>query len=212
MSTVTVSPSRKSVLERRIRLIVSVTIGWNIIEAIVAITAGGIASSSALIAFGLDSLIEVMSAFAVGWQFSSANPEARERIALKVIAISFFGLAAYVGASSVLSLAGYASPEHSLVGIILASLSLIVMPLLSAFERKTGRELGSATAVADSQQTLICAYLSAAVLVGLLLNSVMGWTWADPLAALVISIVALREGVEAWRGEVCCKTPGGCAA
>lgn len=195
---------RRQVLSRRVRLLVAATITYNIIEAIVAISAGAIASSTALIGFGLDSVIEVASATAVAWQFSGHDPEARERAALRAIAVSFFALAAYVTVESVRSLLGAESAEHSTVGIVLAALSLLTMPFLSYAQRRAGRELGSASAVADSKQTLLCTYLSGVLLVGLLLNSLFGWSWADPLVALVIAAVAVKEGREAWRGEHCC--------
>lgn len=190
-------------LHRRIKLIVTFTITWNIIEAIVALTAGGAASSTALIGFGLDSIIEVLSAAAIAWQFSAPDPERREKTALRLIAFSFFALAAYVTTEATLSLLGFHQPEHSTVGIILASLSLIIMPVLSWAERRTGQQLGSASAISDAKQTLICSYLSAALLIGLLLNSLFGWAWADSAAALIITAVAIREGLEAWRGDPC---------
>ncbi|WP_083830492.1 cation diffusion facilitator family transporter [Nesterenkonia sp. F] len=202
------APARRTQLERRLRLIVAATITYNVVEAIIAITAGRLASSAALIGFGLDSTVEVLSAAAVAWQFAAADPRRRERTAMRLIALSFFGLALVVGVDAVRTLLGAADPEHSTVGIVLAALSLAIMPLLSWLERRTGREMGSASAVADSKQTLICSYLSAVLLVGLVLNSTLGWSWADPLAALVIAVVALREGVEAWRGDACC-TPLG---
>ena len=195
---------RRAVLHRRIRWIVAGTITYNVIEAVIALAAGTVASSSALIGFGLDSIVEVLSAAAVAWQFATPDPHRREKIALRVIAFSFFGLAAFVTVDAVRALAGAAEPEHSPVGIALAAASLAIMPFLSWFERRTGRELGSASAVADSKQTLICTYLSAVLLVGLVLNSALGWSWADPLAALVIAAFALKEGLEAWRGEACC--------
>ncbi|SJN29582.1 putative cation efflux protein, CDF family [Microbacterium esteraromaticum] len=201
------TPTRTAVLRRRIRIVVAITITWNVIEAAIALIAGNIASSAALIGFGLDSIVEVLSAAAVAWQFASPTPEKREKVALRIIAVSFFGLAAYVSVDAVLSLTGLHDPEHSPVGIAIATLSLIVMPFLSWFERRTGRELGSASAIADSKQTLICAYLSAALLAGLLLNSLLGWAWADSVAALVIAVVAVREGIEAWKGDACCATP-----
>ena len=203
----TLTAERRDVLRRRIRIVVAITIAWNVIEALVALIAGRAASSAALIGFGLDSIVEVLSAAAVAWQFAAPDPEKRERVALRVIAVSFFGLAAYVTVDALLSLTGLREPEHSMVGIVLAALSLIVMPFLSWFERRTGRELGSASAVADSKQTLICTYLSAALLAGLLLNSLFGWAWADSAAALVIAGFAVREGIEAWRGDACCAAP-----
>lgn len=195
---------RRAALSRRVRLLVAATISYNIIEAIVAISAGAVASSTALIGFGLDSVIEVASAAAVAWQFSGKDPEARERTALKIIAVSFFALAAYITVESARSLLSANAAEHSTVGIVLAAVSLLVMPVLSYAQRRAGRELGSASAVADSKQTLLCTYLSGVLLVGLLLNSVLGWSWADPIVALVIAAVAVREGREAWRGEHCC--------
>lgn len=198
------SQDRRAVLSRRVRLLVGATITYNVVEAIVAITAGTAASSAALIGFGLDSTIEVASATAIAWQFSSKDPEARERVALRIIAVSFFALAAYVTFDAVRALFGAGEAEHSAVGIALAALSLLVMPALSAAQRRTGRELGSGSVVADSRQTLLCTYLSAVLLAGLVLNSLFGWSWADPLAALVIAGVAVREGREAWRGEHCC--------
>ncbi|MBB5154911.1 divalent metal cation (Fe/Co/Zn/Cd) transporter [Saccharopolyspora phatthalungensis] len=169
-----------------------------------AITAGTAASSTALIGFGLDSAIEVASAAAVAWQFSGSDPEARERITLKIIGVSFFALAAYVTVESVRALFGMSEAEHSIVGVVLAALSLLIMPVLSYVQRCAGRELGSNSAVADSKQTLLCTYLSGVLLVGLLLNSLFGWYWADPIVALVIAAVAVKEGREAWRGEHCC--------
>lgn len=196
-------PIRKHRLQRRIRWIVAATISYNVVEAITAITAGTVASSTALIAFGLDSIVEVLSAAAVAWQFSARDPESREKVALRVIAFSFFALAAYVVVDASLSFFGGREAGHSPVGIVLAAVSLTVMPALSWFERRTGRELGSVTAIADSKQTLLCAYLSGALLIGLLLNALFGWTWADSIAALVIAGWAIKEGVEAWRGDAC---------
>ncbi|WP_157000799.1 cation transporter [Agromyces laixinhei] len=194
---------RRVVLVRRIRLIVAATITYNVIEAIIALAAGTASSSAALIGFGLDSIVEVLSAAAVAWQFAAPDPHRRERFALRLIAVSFFGLALFVSIDAARSLLGASEPEHSPVGIALAAVSLAVMPLMSWFERRTGRELGSASAIADSKQTLICAYLSAALLAGLLLNSLLGWAWADSVAALVIAAFAVREGIEAWRGDAC---------
>jgi len=207
MSTAVASPTldagRRRLLQRRIRLVVAATITYNVVEGVIALVAGSVASSAALIAFGLDSGVEVLSAIAVAWQFSTADPERRERTALRVIAFAFFALAVWVSIQAAVSLLGLGEAEPSPVGIALAIVSLVVMPGLSWFERRTGLELGSASAVADSKQTLICAYLSAALLVGLVLNAAFGWAWADPLAALVIAAFAVREGREAWRGDAC---------
>ncbi|MEU1241206.1 cation transporter [Micromonospora parva] len=201
------SSDRHQVLARRVRLLVAATITYNVIEAVVAITAGTMASSTALIGFGLDSIIEVSSAAAVAWQFAGPDPQAREKVALRVIAVSFFALAIYVTVESVRALAGGPDAEHSRTGLVLAALSLAIMPVLSYAQRRAGRELGSRSAVADSKQTLLCTYLSAVLLVGLGVNSLFGWAWADPIAALVIAAVAAKEGREAWRGDACCVAP-----
>ncbi|TFD71713.1 cation transporter [Cryobacterium sp. Hb1] len=196
-------PIRKRLLQRRIRWIVAITMCYNLIEAVIALAAGSIASSAALIGFGLDSIVEVLSAAAIAWQFAAPEPEQREKLALRVIAFSFFALAAYVSIDAALSILGLRRPEYSPVGIVLTAISLVVMPVLSWCERRIGRELGSASAVADSKQTLLCAYLSAAVLIGLALNALLGWAWADAVAALVIAGFAIREGREAWKGDTC---------
>lgn len=194
---------RRSTLRTQIRWIVAITIAYNVVEALIAITAGSVASSAALVGFGLDSIVEVLSAAAVAWQFSAPDPARREKTALRVISVAFFALAAYVTVDALTSLFGVREAEHSTVGIVLAAVSLVVMPFLSWLERRAGRELGSLSAVADSRQTLLCAYLSGAVLVGLLLNSLFGWAWADSVVALVIAGFAVREGIEAWGGETC---------
>ena len=196
-------PARQATLHRRVRWIVGFTIGYNAVEAVIAISAGTAASSAALIGFGIDSVIEVLSAAAVAWQFTRKDPEKYEKATLRVIALSFFALASYVIVSALLTLGGVLEPEHSTVGLILTAVSVVVMPAVSLFERRTGRQLGSATVVADSKQTLICTYLSVAVLLGLVLNSAFGWAWADSIAALVIAGFAIREGREAWNGDTC---------
>ena len=200
-------PVRRAVLSRRIRLFAAATISYNVIEAVAALWAGGVADSSALIGFGLDSVIEVASAVALSWQFSATDPEKREHLTLRLIAISFFALAAFVTVDSITSLTGGGEARHSTPGIIIAALSLAIMPVLSWLQRRAGRELGSRTAVADSKQTLLCTYLSAVLLVGLVLNSTLGWWWADAGAALVIAVIAVREGINAWKGDVCCTVP-----
>lgn len=201
----TAADRRTQVLRRRVRLIVAATITYNAIEAVIALTAGALASSSALLAFGGDSIIEVLSAAAIAWQFAGGrNHEDREHTALRLVAFSFFALAALVTFEAVRALLGAGEPDTSRIGIALATVSLLIMPGLSWFERRTGRELGSAAVVADSKQTMICASLSAVLLAGLVLNATLGWGWADPLAALVIAAVAAREGVEALRGDTCC--------
>ncbi|CRZ14304.1 cation transporter [Mycolicibacterium neworleansense] len=202
--TVALTQARRAVLHRRIQLFVAGTITYNVVEAIIAIAEGARVSSTALIGFGLDSVIEVSSAAAVAWQFSGPNPDAREKTALRIIAMSFFALAGYVTVESIRALTGAAEARHSSIGIALTAASLIVMPLLSWAQRRAGRELGSRSAVADSKQTLLCTYLSAVVLAGLVLNSLFGWSWADPVAALILAGVAIKEGRQAWRGQTCC--------
>lgn len=196
---------RRATLNRRMRLLVWATIAYNIAEAAVALTEGARASSAALVGFGLDSVVEVSAAAAVAWQFAAPDPERREKTALRFIAFSFFALAAYVTVQSIRALLGYEEARQSPIGIGLAVLSLLVMPALAWAQIRTGRELGSRSAVANAKQTLLCSYLSAALLAGLVLNAACGWAWADPLAALVIAGFAVREGREAWRGDPCCR-------
>ena len=193
-------------LGRRAQLLAAASVVYNGFEAAIAITAGLVAGSVALVGFGLDSVVEVSSGLIVLWQFRHRMPQSRERQALRLMALSFFGLAAYVAFESVRALLTGAEPDPSPVGIGLAAASLVVMPFLSWAQRRTGRALGSNAVVADSTQTLLCTYLSAVLLVGLLLNGTLGWSWADPVAGLVIAGVAIREGLGAWRGQNC-----GCA-
>jgi divalent metal cation (Fe/Co/Zn/Cd) transporter len=201
---VTPSPARRAALSRRVRWLVAATITYNLVEATVAIAAGAVASSTALLGFGLDSLIEVSSAAAVAWQFTGRDPQRREQTTLRIIAASFFALAIYVAAQAVRALTGHGEARPSVAGLVLAGSSLVVMPTLSYLQRRAGRELGSRTAVADSKQALLCTYLSAVLLAGLAVNILFGWAWADPIAALGIAVLAVREGHRAWRGETCC--------
>ena len=187
-------------LRRRGLRLEYLTISWNAVEAVVAVGSGIVAGSIALVGFGFDSLIEVFAASVVVWEFRGLSEE-RERRALRLIAISFFVLTAYVIFESARDLLVRAEPRESIPGIVLALVSLSVMPLLARAKRKTGKALGSATLVADAAQTMLCALLSAILLAGLVLNATLGWWWADPLAALGIASLALREGVEAWRGD-----------
>src|SRR3954471_23214956 len=205
-----VDPAERRRLGRRAQLLAGASVAYNVIEAVIAVAAGLVAGSVALIGFGLDSVVEVSSGLIILWQFRHRLPESRERQALRLMAFSFFGLAAYVTFQSVRALFGNGEPAPSPVGIGLAIASLIIMPFLSWAQRRTGRALGSNAVVADSTQTLLCTYLSAVLLVGLVLNATVGWGWADPLAGLVIAGVAVKEGIEAWRGEGCCSpTRGG---
>ena len=199
----TLTPAERRRLGRRAQLLAGVSVTYNLVEAVVAVTAGAVAGSIALVGFGLDSLVEMSSGLVILWQFRHAVPESRERLALRLIGVSFFALAVYVTVESIRSLVGGGEPAPSPVGIALAALSLLVMPVLSWAQRRTGRALNSGSVVADSKQTLLCTYLSAVLLVGLLLNALVGWSWADPLAGLVIAAVAVREGIEAWRGDAC---------
>jgi divalent metal cation (Fe/Co/Zn/Cd) transporter len=180
------------------------TIGWNSLEAVAAIIAGLIAGSIALVGFGFDSIIEVSSGTILLWRLVSG--EHRERLALKLVGVSFLALAAYVAFDAVKSLILRELPEKSYIGIIVAALSLIVMPLLARAKRKVAANLNSRAMKADSRQTDICAYLSAIVLAGLGLNALFGWWWADPVAALVMIPIIAKEGAEALRGETCCES------
>jgi divalent metal cation (Fe/Co/Zn/Cd) transporter len=192
---------------RRGRLLEYLTIGWNSLEAIISIIAGLIAGSIALVSFGLDSLIEVSSGAALLWRLHLDAPEQRERaerIALKIVGVSFLLLTAYVTFDSVKSLVRRETPESSYIGIGVAALSLVVMPLLARAKRRVAAEISSRALKADSRQTDICAYLSAILLAGLILNALFGLWWADPVAALVMVPIIAKEGVEALRGETCC--------
>jgi divalent metal cation (Fe/Co/Zn/Cd) transporter len=198
------APSRRAALVRRAQLLAGASVAYNVAEAVVAIWAGRAAGSTALVGFGLDSTVEVMSGLVILWQFRHPIPEDREHQARRLIAVSFFALAAYVTVESVRALVLREQPDTSLVGSVLAALSLMVMPLLSRWQRRTGRELGSGAVVADGTQTLLCTYLSAVLLVGLLANALLGWWWLDAVAALIIAGVAVREGRSSWRGDACC--------
>ncbi|WP_136024844.1 cation transporter [Microbacterium sp. K27] len=193
---------RRATLHRRVRFIVGFTISYNVIEAVVAIWAGALASSAALIGFGLDSVVEVLSAAAIAWQFTRKDPERWEKVTVRAIGLAFFALAAYVTVDAVVSLITQEGPEHSPLGLGITALSLIIMPLLAWFEVRTGRELDSKSVMADAKQLILCIYLSGAVFVGLILNTLFGWWWADSVAALVVAVLAIREGIEAWRGDV----------
>jgi len=197
-------PEQRGRLGRRAQLLAGASVTYNIVEAVIAIGAGVVAGSVALVGFGLDSVVEVSSGLIILWQFRHRLPESRERHALRLLAFSFFTLAGYVTFESVGSLIVGADPQTSPVGIGLAIASVIIMPFLSWAQRRTGTALGSHAVVADSTQTRLCTYLSAVLLIGLVLNTTLGWGWADPVAGLVIAAVAVREGRAAWRGEGCC--------
>ena len=201
-------PSRERVkLQRQARLLAWGGIGWHFIEFGIAVGAGIAAGSIALIGFGADSLIEALAGFVVLWLFTGTrlHSATAERRAQQAIAASFFVLAAYVTVESIRTLVGGAHPEASWVGIGLAAFTAVTMPLLATAKRRVGTKLHSAAAVKEASQTTLCAYLSVALLVGLVANAVADWWWADPVAALVIAAIALREGRESWRGEGCCE-------
>ena len=185
-----------------------VTIGWNSLEAVVGLIAGAVAGSIALIGFGLDSLIEISSGGILLWRLRADSDEQRrelvERRALKLVGGSLLALSIYVAGDSALSLVRHEVPERSLVGIALAIASLIAMPVLARAKRRVASEIASPALQADSWQTDICAYLSAILLVGLVLNAALGWWWADPAAGIVMSPFIAYEGTKAWRGEICC--------
>ena len=193
-------------LVQRARLLAWTGIAWHFVEFAVAVGAGLAASSIALIAFGVDSLIESLAGFVLLWRFADRRSQSHEaeRRAQKVIGASFFVLAAYVAVEAARTMAGAERPEASAIGIVLAAVSIPTMILLARAKRRVGLGLASAATVSEGVQNLVCAYLSVALLVGLVANALAGWWWADPLAALVIAAVALREGVESWRGDECC--------
>lgn len=194
------APPEPDGLVRRARQLAWFTIVWNVVEAVVAITAGAAAGSLALIGFGVDSSIETLSAVVVLWRLQGVAEEREER-ALQLVAISFFLLAAYIVVESARDLLATAAPEVSVPGIAITSLSLVVMPLLARAKQRVGRQLGSRVVLADAVETWLCTYLSAIVLSGLVVNAVLGWWWADPVAALGVAWLAVREGREAWEGE-----------
>ena len=204
-STLSERAARESDVARGRRL-EYLTVGWNLCEGAIAVAAGAAAGSTALVGFGLDSFIESSSGAALIWRLRHAGEgdERRERIALKLVGASLLLLAAYVAADAVWSLAKREPPEVSMVGVALAAVSLVVMPLLARAKRRVAARINSRALAADSKQTDICAYLSAILLAGLALNAAFGWWWADPAAALAMTPLITREGFEALRGETCC--------
>jgi len=201
-----VDTGERARLERQARLLAWGGNAWHIVEFAIAVGAGIAAGSIALVDFGVDSLIEVAAGLTIVWRFSGSRlaSATSERRAQQIIAFSYFLLAAYVAVESVRDLASGNEPGVSWVGIGLAAFTAPTMPLLARAKRRVGHALGSAATVGEGGQNMICAYLSVALLAGLLLNALVGWWWADPLAALVIGAVAVREGVESWRGDACC--------
>jgi divalent metal cation (Fe/Co/Zn/Cd) transporter len=199
-------PSERARLERRARLLAWGGIAWHVAEFAVAIFAGIVAGSIALVGFGADSLVEALASFVIIWLFSGGRVGSRsaERRAQQLIAASFFLLAAYVAEEATRTLVGGGHPRTSWIGVGLAAFTALTMPLLALAKRRVGSKLSSAATVQEGVQNMVCAYLSVALLVGLLANALAGLWWADPAAALVIAAVALREGIESWRGEGCC--------
>jgi divalent metal cation (Fe/Co/Zn/Cd) transporter len=201
-------PEERAGLVRRGRRLEYFTIAWNSLEGLVAILSGLIAGSIALVGFGFDSLIEVTSGAALLWRLSAdANEEKRERIeavTLRIVGVCFITLTFYVSYESITALLRRESPERSAPGIVLAAVSLIVMPLLARAKRRVARGINSCAMFADARQTDFCIYLSAILLGGLLLNALLGWWWADPVAALIMAPIIGKEGVEALRGKTCC--------
>lgn len=203
--TIQLTKSKNAEAVKRGRVLEYFTLGWNLLEAFVAVGSGVISGSAALIGFGLDSLIECASGAALLWRLRDGEKgEAREKFALKLVGISFLLLAAYVAFDAGKSLLMREVPETSYAGIIIATLSLIVMPLLAKEKRKVAVKLNSRAMSADSKQTEICAYLSVILLGGLLLNALFGFWWADPIAALIMTPIIAKEGIEALRGKTCC--------
>jgi divalent metal cation (Fe/Co/Zn/Cd) transporter len=199
-------PGERARLQQRARLLAWGGIAWHFIEFGIALGAGIAASSIALIGFGADSLIEALAGFVVIWLFTGRrlHSTTAERRSQQMIAAGFFILAVYVTAESIRTFVGGSHPETSWVGVGLAAFTAVTMPLLAAAKRRVGNKLHSAATVKEASQTSLCAYLSIALLVGLLANALAGWWWADPLAALVIAAIAVKEGRESWRGEGCC--------
>jgi divalent metal cation (Fe/Co/Zn/Cd) transporter len=206
------SPQRQR-LQARARLLARAGLACHGLEAAVAIAAGAVAGSVALIAFGADSLIEALAGVIVLWRFADTRADSvhAERRAQQLIAITFWLLAAYVTVEATITLTSGDHPTASPVGIGLSIVTLIAMPLLARAKANVAGRLGSSAGHSESRQNMLCAYLSAALLVGLTLNAALGWWWADPAAALIIAAVAAREGRESWRGKSCCTIDGCCA-
>ena len=198
--------NRAAVAQRRKRL-AYFTIAWNSLEGLVAVIAGALAGSISLVGFGVDSFIEVASGAAVLWRISVDadvhRRERNERLSLRIVGVCFLALAAYVAYESAADLLTGTAAEQSIPGIILAGVSLVVMPILSRAKKKVGRELGSAAMHADAKQTDFCVYLSAILLGGLLLNAAGGWWWADPAAALIMVPIIAKEGMDGVKGKPC---------
>lgn len=202
------NPGRRKQLNERAKKLAQGLVLYNVIEGVVSIASGMASDSTALVGFGLDSAVEVLSGLVIIWQFKHANPQEYERKAQRLIAVAFFVLAAYVGTESILAIVEGQKAAPSPVGIAIALLSVIIMPTVSFVQRRTGKELGSAAVVADSKQVLLCAAMSLTLLVGLVVNAAWGWWWLDPVVGIGIALLALKEGYEALKGETCGCTAG----
>jgi divalent metal cation (Fe/Co/Zn/Cd) transporter len=207
--SVTIAP--RSVIVRRGLRLEYFTLAWNSLEALVAIVSGLFAGSIALVGFGFDSVIECASGTTLLWRLHSdhddSNRERRERLAVRLVGASFLLLAIYIAYDAIHTLVHHQAPEKSLPGILLALASLVVMPLLARAKRRVASALDSGAMQADSRQTDLCAYLSAILLGGLIVNALFGWWWADPLAGMIMIPIIVREGIEGLRGETCCESP-----
>jgi divalent metal cation (Fe/Co/Zn/Cd) transporter len=198
-------PQERVALERRARMLAWTGNAWHVVEFAIAVGAGIAAGSIALVGFGIDSVIEALAGGVIVWLFTGGRGSSHraERRAQQLIAASYAVLVAYIGVEAIRDLAGSHHPGVSWVGIGLAAFTAPTMPLLARAKRNVGRKLNSSATVSEAGQNMICAYLSIALLVGLLANALLGWWWADPIAALAIAAIAAREGTEAWRGESC---------
>ena len=208
-SAVPQSPTDFAIIAQRGKRLEYFTIGWNSLEGLGALTTGIISGSIALVGFGVDSFIEVTSAVALLWRLSVvADEESREkneRFTLKIVGACFLALSVYVAFVAVSNLLQKHFPAHSVAGILVACAALVAMPLLSRSKKQIGHQLGSGAMVADARQADFCAYLSAILLVGLILNATLGWWWADPVAALVMTPIIAKEGIDALQGKACCE-------
>lgn len=191
---------------RKTRMLSWVSLAWMGAEGAIAITAGALAGSIALIGFGIDSVIEGLASVVIVWRFTGSRLHSHraEARAQKLVAVQFFLLAPYVTYEAIHRLATGEQPETSWLGIALTTSSLIGMPLLGRAKQRLARQLGSVATHGEGTQNLLCAYLAAAVLAGLLGNTLLGWWWLDPTAALAIAAIAIREGIQSWRGKGCC--------
>jgi divalent metal cation (Fe/Co/Zn/Cd) transporter len=198
----------RQAIARRGKRLEYFTIAWNSLEGLVAVIAGSISGSISLVGFGIDSFIEVTSGATLLWRMAvdaeERSRERNERFSLRIVGVCFLALSAYIAYESVSDLISRKIPEHSVAGIILASVSLLVMPILSRAKKRVGKALGSAAMNADAKQTDFCMYLSAILLVGLVLNSVLGWWWADPTAAVLMVPIIAKEGFDGLKGKACC--------